>query len=69
MDDVLDKKNWQEKWKKIKDFVNKKRSKGQGNINQRDEVFNAILALYAGDEEDEVFSDLAIFYERYPMEI
>jgi len=29
LDDVLDKKNWQEKWKKIKDFVKKKGIKGQ----------------------------------------
>ena len=26
LEDVLDKKNWQEKWKKIKDFVKNKRS-------------------------------------------
>ncbi len=66
---MLAKKNWQDKWKKIKDFVNKKRSKGLGAHNQRDEVFNAILALYAGDEEEEVFSELARFYEKYPDEV
>jgi len=27
------------------------------------------LALYAGDEEDEVFSELAILYEKYPEEV
>ena len=69
LDDVLDKKNWQEKWKKIKDFVKKKGIKGQSQVSERDQVFNAILALYAGDEEDEVFSELAILYEKYPEEV
>jgi hypothetical protein len=27
------------------------------------------MALYAGDEEEEVFSELNALYERYPQEI
>ncbi len=69
LDEVLDKKNWQEKWKKIKLFVQKKRGKSGNTGSERDEVFNAILALYAGDDEEEVFSELARFYEKYPAEI
>lgn len=49
--------------------MKKKRSKGNGRGSERDQVFNAILALYAGDEEDEVFSELAILYEKYPEEV
>ena len=70
VDDVIDKKKWQEKWKKIKDFIKKKKSKGGTNMpSERDYVFNAILALYAGDEEEEVFSELAMLYQRYPEEV
>lgn len=67
---MLDKGKWQEKWKKIKAFVkNKKGSrdeKADGILNQRDDIFNALLALYAGDDEEEVFADLNVLYERYP---
>ena len=69
LDDVLDKKNWEQKWKKIKDFVQSKRGKGKALQSERDLVFNAILALYAGDDEEEVFSELARYYEKYPDEI
>jgi hypothetical protein len=69
---VLDKEKWQGKWRKIKDFVkNKKRDDGKGQSvgSERDQVFNALLALYAGDDEEEVFSELNGLYERYPQEI
>ena len=39
---------------------------GQGVGSERDQVFNALLALYAGDDEEEVFSELNGLYERYP---
>ena len=67
LDDVLDKDKWQSKWKKIKDFVkNKKKDDGAKIGSERDDVFNALLALYAGDDEEEVFSELNGLYERYP---
>ena len=72
LDDVLDKEKWQGKWRKIKDFVkNKKRDDGKGQSagSERDQVFNTLLALYAGDDEEEVFSELNGLYERYPQEI
>ena len=67
LDDVFDKHKWQAKWKKIKDFVKIKKNKdGSRRHSERNDVFNAILALYAGDEEDEVFTELSILYKRYP---
>ena len=36
---------------------------------ERDDVFNTILAMYSGDEEEEVFSELNGLYERYPSEV
>ena len=68
LDEVLDKKKWEEKWLKVKAFVKKKKSKA-GMHSERDDVFNAILALYAGDDEDDVFTELAGLYEKYPSEI
>ena len=68
LDEVLDKKNWEAKWRKIKAFVNKKRNKGGYQTSHRDQVFNTLLALYAGDDEDEVFSELARLYEKHPDE-
>jgi hypothetical protein len=32
-------------------------------------VFNLILALYAGEDEDEVFKDLDLLYRKYPREV
>ena len=69
---MLNKDKWQSKWKKIKDFVkNKKRDDGGGEKmgSERDEVFNTLMALYAGEDEDEVFSELNGLYERFPLEI
>ena len=67
LDDVLNKDKWRGKWKKIKDFVKIKKNKdGSRRHSERNDVFNAILALYAGDEEDEVFTELSILYKRYP---
>ena len=69
LDDVLNKDKWQSKWKKIKDFVkNKKRDDGLGENmrSERDDVFNTLMALYAGEDEEEVFSELNGLYERFP---
>lgn len=71
---MLDKEKWQSKWKKIKDFVkNKKRDNGlsgQSDLgSERDQVFTALLALYAGEDEEEVFSELNSLYEKAPQEI
>lgn len=72
LDDVLDRDKWQKKWTKIKEFVKKKRGqngeKGAGHP-EKDDVFNAILALYAEEEEKEVFQELNALYEQYPSEI
>lgn len=67
LDDVLNKDKWQSKWKKIKDFVkNKKKESDKQMGSERDDVFNTLLALYAGDEEEEVFAELNSLYERFP---
>lgn len=42
---------------------------GTQGKSERDDVFNTILAMYAGDDEDEVFSELNGLYERYPSEL
>ena len=54
-----------EKWKKIKEFIMNKKSK-DGKLSEKSQVFNCILSLYAGDDVEDVFSELAILYERYP---
>ena len=54
-----------EKWKKIKEFIKNKRNKGT-MLSEKSKVFNAILGLYAGDDPEEVFSELGILYESYP---
>ena len=65
LDDVLNKDKWQEKWTKIKQFVRKKPTgKDQS---EKDDVFSAILALYAGEED--VFSELNTLYDKYPTEV
>jgi len=46
----------------------KKRQRGQKR-SIHEHVFNAILALYGGEEDDDVFSDLYILFENYPQEI
>ncbi len=67
MDDVLNKDKWQSKWKKIKDFVKNKKKDNDSQVgSERDDVFNTLLALYAGDEEEEVFAELNTLYERFP---
>lgn len=60
----MSKDKWQEKWTKIKQFVRKKQS---GARDEKDDVFSAILALYAGEED--VFSELNALYDRHPQEV
>ena len=54
-----------EKWRKIKEFIISKKTKNT-KVSEKGQVFNAILALYAGDDVEEVFSELAQLYEKYP---
>ena len=54
-----------EKFKKIKEFVNNKLNKDQ-KTSTKSQVYNAILTLYAGDDVEEVFSDLTRLYNNYP---
>ena len=47
--------------------MKKKRGSNKGHMtSERDDVFNAILALYAGDEEEEVFPELNFLYDNFP---
>lgn len=47
--------------------MKKRRGGNKGNLgSERDDVFNAILALYAGDEEEEVFPELNFLYDNFP---
>ena len=77
---IIDKKNWKERWSKIKVFIhtNQKALKEQLGAggkdlddylnNEKNQIFNLILALYAGEEEAEVFRDLDLIYQKYPRE-
>jgi hypothetical protein len=60
----LSKDKWQEKWTKIKQFVRKKQT---GSRDEKDDVFSAVLALYAGEED--VFSELNALYDKHPQEV
>jgi hypothetical protein len=64
MDDVLDKSKWISKWEKIKLFVKNKKSQKDDSVQtERYDVFNAILALYAEDEEEGALVKLGSLYE------
>ena len=36
---------------------------------EKNQIFTLILALYAGEDEQEVFRDLDILYQRHPREV
>ena len=57
-----------EKWKKFKEFINSKVNK-QEKVSGKIKVYNAILTLYAGEEAEEVFSEMARLYQEYPLEV
>lgn len=48
--------------------MNSKKNKG-GYLSERNDVYNAILALYAGDDDHEVFEDLDALCEKFPLEV
>lgn len=58
-----------EKWIKFKEFIAKKVISKDSKVSEKQMVYSAILALYAGDEAEDVFSDLSNLYERYPQEV
>ena len=37
--------------------------------NEKNRIFNLILALYAGEDEEAIFVELAKIYEKYPREV
>ena len=37
--------------------------------NEKNQIFNLILALYAGENEIEIFKDLDALYDKYPAEL
>lgn len=39
------------------------------NLNHKNQVFNLIMALYAGEDEIQVFQDLDLLYRKYPREV
>ena len=36
---------------------------------EKNQIFNLIMALYAGENEHEVFRDLDVLYQRHPREV
>ena len=71
----MDKKNWEQRWAKVKGFLGKgKNEKVQGQLdayfnNERSQIFNMILALYAREDEVEVFKALDAMYAKHPREV
>ena len=36
---------------------------------EKNQIFTLIMALYAGEDEHEVFRDLDVLYQRHPREV
>ena len=78
VDKIIDKKNWKQRWSKIKTFIHTNQKAlsqqlGGANLddyyqNEKNQIFNLILALYAGEDENEVFRDLDLIYSKYPRD-
>jgi len=82
VDKIITKENWKTRWSKIKTFVHNNQAAirqqlathGMRNMDayfndEKNQVFNLILALYAGEDVQEVFEDLDGVYKRYPSEL
>ena len=66
--------NWKQRWRKLKRLVKKRRGgtdalDSSSLLNERDNIFNSILALYAGEDLDVIFEQLETYADRYPEEI
>lgn len=81
---ITDKKNWKQRWGKIKQFIETNRQvlahmarQDEGDeqaeadfmAHEKNQIFTLIMALYAGEDEHEVFRDLDILYQRHPREV
>ena len=75
----MNKRNWKERWSKLKNFVKtaqrpgdwsgKNSHRGQQACSGKAEIFNVIMAMYAGEEHNQVFRELKIMADRYPVEV
>lgn len=78
---ITDKKNWKQRWGKVKQFIETNRNAlaHLGNKDQNDtgdfaaheknQIFTLIMALYAGEDESQIFTDLDHLYQRHPREV
>lgn len=55
-----------EKWVQFKEFISKKITSKDSKVSDKQNVYRAVLALYAADDPEDVFSDLSILYEKFP---
>ena len=82
VDKITNKKNWKTRFTKIKTFIQQNQRalsqqlSGQGGHNLeeyinngKNQMFNLILALYAGENEEMIFKDLDLLYEKYPADL
>ena len=53
----------------MKSFVTKRQQRKGSDKVSKSEIFNVIMALYAGEDQNEVFSQLNALADRYPDEI
>jgi hypothetical protein len=77
--EIIDKKKWKDRFTKIKVFIHTNQKAlsqqlGAGKDleeymkNEKNQIFNLILALYAEEDETEVYRDLDLMCSKYPSE-
>jgi len=67
---LTNKQNWKQRWLKLKQsFTSKGQSSQASDTSDKDSIFNAILALYAGEDLDFVIEQLDSFADRNPAEV
>lgn len=67
VEQIIDRRNWKQRWTTIKTFINQSSNQGSSaaqirDRNQQSAVYSLVLALYAGEEIEEVFNQLDIQY-------
>lgn len=74
LDKITDKNNWKNRWGKVKQFIEQNKQalaqlarqehseQGDYITHEKNQIFTLIMALYAGEDEQEIFRDLDILY-------
>ena len=75
---IVTKQRWKKRLYQIKSFIRKNLSRDGTNgenylrlyfKNEYNQIFNLILALYAGENKELIFKDLDGLYEEYPEDL